>query len=330
MSTETLTISLENGCIKGSDHISGDVDDTQYVTLTDDDDLNSVTFAKFGTGTPSESGEGSGGDDEYYLDLEGFDDDFTINVKSMDEGDTFFVKGALSYTSDGDEYTINYIGSDGLVHECTIDVDSTNGTGVAGISITCFATGTMIDTPKGLVAVQDLGPGDQVLCGDGQSRPIMWMSQRYVSKAEMALQPEFRPIRIRKDAFGDNGPHTDLIVSPQHRVLLSDWRAELLFGEAEVLVPAVHLTDDRNITPDYQADDVTYYHFMFDSHQTVWSNGLETESFFPGDEAIEGVQTEAKEELYQLFPELKSNPVSYGKTCHLTLKAHEAMSMMGV
>jgi hypothetical protein len=329
VATETLTIALTDGYIQGSDYFVGDEDDTQYVTLIDGGVLSSIIIKNFGKDTATESGEGDGGDDEFYIDLSDFNDDFSVEVMSMDPGDSFYVSGALSWSNVGNVCTVYYIGSDGLVHELTIDVESTNGTGVASIVITCFAKGTMIQTTNGPLPVETLAIGDKIMCGDGTSRRIRWFSERYISEDEMLENPDFRPICIRKDALGDNVPNQDLVVSPQHRVLLSDWRAELLFGAAEVLVPAVHLADDKNITRDHQAKDVTYYHFMFDEHQTVWSNGLESESFFPGDTAINGVEDDARCELYRLFPELEDNPTTYGATYRPTLKAHEVMSMMG-
>lgn len=330
MATETITISIPGGPaeIEGENYVSN-IDDTQYVTLTDGGSITSLSLEKFGRGTPTEAGEGPGGDDVFILDLSEFNDDFTITVKSMDAGDTFDISGALSSSNVGNVYTINYIGSDGLTHTVVIDVESTNGTGVAGIVITCFAEGVMIETGEGLTAVQDLAVGDAVLCGDGELRPARWVSKRIVTEAEMNSHPEFRPIRIRKDALAENVPNADLVVSPQHRVLVNDWRAELMFGEEEVLVPAVHMINDRDILRDYNINEVTYYHFMFDSHHTVWSNGMETESFFPGDEAIDGVGKAGRAELFKLFPELEDAPASYGPTCRPTLKAHEAHAMLG-
>ncbi len=329
MTTETLSIPLTDGEFSGHDHVSNP-DDTQYVTVTDGGALTHVTFQSWGSGIATEPGQGPGGDDDFTFDLKGFDDDFSVSVKSMTAGDHFDISGAVSWSHAGDVYTINYIGSDDKTHSMEIDAHSTNDTGDVSVNITCFGAGTMIETSQGITPVEYLNCGDLVKCGDGQYYPIRWVSRRLVTAAEMKNNPDFRPILIAKDALYKNVPERDLIVSPQHRIVIDDWRAELLFGQERVLVPAVHLLNDRDITRDYSSDEVTYYHFMFDRHRTVFSNGLESESFFPGAEAIRGVEDSARAELFALFPELAEDPDALGETCCPTLKAHEAMAMVGL
>ncbi len=328
MSTETITIPLTNGNLNGSDFVYNE-DDTQYVTLTDGGNISFVQLGHFGKGTPTQIGEGPGGNDEFHIDLSNFDDDFTLTSNSLDSGDTFFVSGGLSWSQTGNVYTIRYIGSDDKEHDFDIDVESTNNTGIAKITIACFAQGMMIETDNGRVPVESLEIGDMVLCGDAEYHPLRWVSQRHIGQPEMAANGDFRPIRICRNALGNNMPDADLVVSPQHRVLLSDWRAELMFGAAEVLVAAAHLVNDRDIVRDHSCDHVTYCHFMFDDHQTVWSNGIETESFYPGATALRGVEPAARNELFALFPDLATAPETYGATCQPALKAHEAMAMLG-
>jgi len=328
MTTQSLSIPLPNGAFKGSDFVSNP-NDTQYVNVTDGGHLEKVSFKDWGDDPSSEAGQGPGGDDTFNIDLAGFNDDFSISVKSMDSGDTFNISGASSWSSDGHVFTIDYVGADNQSHRLTIDAESQNG-GDASVNITCFATGTMIETAEGFTPVEYLSPGDMVKCGDGKYRPICWVSRRAVTAPEMRLHPDYRPIRIARDALYPNVPSRDLVVSPQHRIVIDDWRAELLFGQERVLVPAVHLLNDRDITRDHTIDEVTYYHFMFDRHHTVFSNGLESESFFPGVEAIRGVEEAARAELFALFPELADDPDALGDTCCPTLKAHEAMAMVGL
>lgn len=112
----------------------------------------------------------------------------------------------------------------------------------------CFTPGTMIRTPEGLRAVETLQVGDLVETFDHGPQPIRWIGSSDVGPFRMALSPGFRPVRICKGAFGNGRPERDLVVSPQHRVLLEGWRAELLYGEVQVLIAAAHLIDDRKVS----------------------------------------------------------------------------------
>lgn len=329
MATQTFDIDLTgSGSYDVSTYHAGDKDDTQYITLTDGGNISSVQLTRFGMGGASETGEGPGGDDEIHIDLSSFNDDFSIDFRSVDSGDTFYVTKASGWSNVGDVYTINYTGSDGFTHTIVVDVDSQNSSNIMKIVITCFARGTSIDTPDGEVCVEDLMPGDKVLCADGIARPIQWCASRWVTEYELKTQPNLAPIRIRKNALGKGLPKNDLLVSPQHKIRLQDWRAELLFAESEVLVPAKFLVNDKNIMRDTSVKEVQYFHIMFDSHQIICSNGIETESFHPGDMALDAIGRAAREELLALFPNIENDLNSYGPACLPALKSYEALALL--
>ena len=111
-------------------------------------------------------------------------------------------------------------------------------------------------------------------------------------------------------------------------MLLDDWRCELLFGQDEVLAPASALLNDSTVTIDRSDRDVTYYHFMFDHHEIVYSNGVETESFHPAFAGVEALDEAKREELFKLFPELEQNADAYGETARTTLKDYEVDVLM--
>jgi hypothetical protein len=120
-----------------------------------------------------------------------------------------------------------------------------------------------------------------------------------------------------------------LIVSPQHCVLLDDWRCELLFGEDEVLAPARALINDNSITVDHGCEEVTYYHFMFDRHEIVYSNGAETESFHPST-GFDAVDADKRDELFKLFPQLETDAMTFGPHARATLQVYEAEVLMAM
>lgn len=187
----------------------------------------------------------------------------------------------------------------------------------------CHATGTMIDVLGGQKPVEALELGDLVRTKDNGFQPVRWIASRTLRGADFAADPSLRPIRIREGALGTSKPSRDLWVSQQHCVLLDDWRCALLFGEDEVLAPAKALVNDHSITVDHSDKEVTYYHFMFDAHEIVYSNGVETESFHPAFAGVDALDADKRAELFKLFPELEADVAQYGDTARATLREFE-------
>ena len=155
--------------------------------------------------------------------------------------------------------------------------------------VICFVPGTRIATPQGFCLIEALQPGDLILTRDNDPQPVLWLGQRHVSGARLHALPALRPIRFRSGAFGRGRPDPDLLVSPQHRMLLKGRAAQALFNEAEVLVTAGCMVNDHTITTDRTLREVTYIHVLLGQHNIIWANGLETESFHPAHAALETV-----------------------------------------
>jgi len=105
--------------------------------------------------------------------------------------------------------------------------------------------------------------------------------------------------------------------------LLSGYQASLLTGQTEVLAAAVHLRDDRHIRR-APCPTVTYVHLMFDRHEIIYAEGVASESFFPGSLGLEALAEPARDELFALFPELRSGCGGFDETARLCLRQHEA------
>ncbi|SEM52367.1 Hemolysin-type calcium-binding repeat-containing protein [Loktanella fryxellensis] len=196
-----------------------------------------------------------------------------------------------------------------LLNGTTVDYTSIEG-------IICFTPGTRIATPMGARDIATLRVGDLVMTRDHGLQPIRWIQQRTVRAAG-----RFAPIRIRPGVL--TGQDSDLLVSPQHRMLFQGYRAELLFGETEVLVAARHLVDGAQVTRE-AGGQVTYIHMMFDAHEIVFAEGAATESFHPGAVGLDAIHDAAREELFAVFPELRADLQHYGDTARRCLRRHEA------
>ncbi|MDA9019555.1 Hint domain-containing protein [Flavimaricola sp.] len=288
---------------KGADTISGDVGNDTIVISEGD------------------SVDGAAGDDIFILE----------DLGEAGTGD-ITVRGGVSEETTGDVLKLGF-GADWSTLTITDDDVLTGKSGTVLLddgslltfseieTIICFTSGTRITTPMGLRPVEDLRPGDLVLTRDHGLQPVRWAGKRTVpGRGKLA------PIRLRKGLIA--GQQADLIVSPQHRVLMQGHRAQMYFGESEVLVAAKHLLiDDRVLREDCEA--VTYVHILFDQHEVILAEGAPTESFHPGQLGLDGIDEAAREELFMIFPELRTNPNGFGKAARQSLKSFEAQLLLG-
>lgn len=107
----------------------------------------------------------------------------------------------------------------------TLVAGTDGGVTVPYSSIPCFVSGTLIETVQGPKAVEALCAGDLIQTRDNGVRPLSWIGGRTV-----AATGRMAPVRITAGALG---VERDLLVSPQHRMLLEGWQAETMFGAAE-------------------------------------------------------------------------------------------------
>lgn len=171
--------------------------------------------------------------------------------------------------------------------------------------IPCFTRGTQIETADGIVAIEDLRPGDMILTRDHGLQPLRWIGSRSLSSETLKHQPELRPIRVKAGALGNDTPRVDLMVSPQHRILVRSAIAQRMFGADEILVAAKQFLQLDGVDIAEDATGVEYFHMLFDRHEIVFSNGAETESLYTGPEALKSVGRAAQNEIFALFPQLR-------------------------
>ncbi|MDO9524712.1 MAG: Hint domain-containing protein, partial [Gemmobacter sp.] len=317
---------------------AGDGDDTVFAGLGDDtvhggagDDLlyggpgDDVLHGGHGNDTFF-GGEGQnvvyGGADRDVI-IGGNAGDVIDGGETGDDYDTLDLTGAgplrVVYSGDNPENgTVEFLDADRNV---TGHLTFTNIENV----IPCFTPGTMVATPRGERMVEDLRIGDKVITRDNGIQEIRWIGRKDLDHAMFSANPHLRPVLIRQGSLGNGLPERDMLVSPNHRVLVANDRTALYFDEHEVLVAAKHLVGTQGIAP-VQSAGTAYIHFMCDRHEVVLSNGAWTESFQPGDYTLKGMGNAQRTEIYELFPELKTPAgVEAYAAARKTLKRHEAM-----
>jgi hypothetical protein len=141
----------------------------------------------------------------------------------------------------------------------------------APVTLVCFVEGTRILTDRGEVAVEDLRAGDLVATLADPAAPfapVLWIGHRKVRLAGHPQAQAMAPIRIRAGALAENTPHRDLLVSPDHCLLLDG-----------ALVPARLLVNGASIVTEQGLAEVTYYHIELARHDAVLAEGAAAESW---------------------------------------------------
>jgi hypothetical protein len=245
-----------------------------------------------------------------------YNDQLDVSGLQNPDGSPITVSDVIVTDDGSGNAKLTFPEGESLVLQGVTPAQMSTGAQLHAAGIPCFTPGAMIATPNGERAIETLRAGDRVMTRDHGLQAIRWIGQRAVP-----AEGKLAPILIRPGVV--TGLEKPLLVSPQHRMLFTGYRAELLFGETEVLLAAKHLVDGRDVTRE-EGGDVTYIHMLFDTHEVVYANGAATESFHPGEEGVASVDDAARAELFDIFPQLRSDLNQYGQTARRCLRKHEA------
>ncbi|WP_370228634.1 Hint domain-containing protein [Cognatishimia sp.] len=167
----------------------------------------------------------------------------------------------------------------------------------------CFAQGTLIRTQDGETTVEDLREGQRVITENGSSA-ICKILSRTLSRRDLRRCPSMRPIRLVAGALGMGLPRNDLILSPQHKVLIPAGKRAVVAGVSDALVPAKKLQSLPGVFTDPAIKSVTYFHILLDAHEIIYANGAPTESLYLGSFGLSTFSELQRIELMSLFPEV--------------------------
>ena len=133
---------------------------------------------------------------------------------------------------------------------------------------------------------------------------VRWVGKTQMNLHDFQAEPHLLPVFIRQGSLGKGLPERDMMLSPNHRVLVANEKTTLRYREREVLVAAKHLTSPGVHT--VQSSGTTYIHFMCDRHEIVLADGIWTETFQPDDHSLKGIGNAQRLEILEIFPELKT------------------------
>ena len=131
---------------------------------------------------------------------------------------------------------------------------------IAESSIACFATGPRILPARGETPVESLRVGDLLptLLG-ARVAPIVWLGHRRANFCQ--------PVCIAAGAFAPGLPHRDIMLSPEHAVLVNG-----------ALIPVRYLVNGASIAP-VAMEKITYWHVELPRHDVLLAEGLPCESY---------------------------------------------------
>lgn len=250
------------------------------------------------------------------------DTTFTANVRfTLSDDSTRDVQAVLIQTTNGDIFLgdlLNNGSADNLDFQRIEILNITGGGGstpfsglfvrssVENSQVVCFTQGTEILTPDGPVRIENLRSGDLVLTGERGPQPIRWIGRRTIDRRQLAHNPKLCPVRISAGALGTGLPRRDLVVSRQHRMLVSSKISERMFGTKDVLVAAIKLVALPGIDVDDTVESVEYFHILLDRHEVVFANGAPSETLLTGPEALKSMPPKMRDEIFTIFPEVAS------------------------
>ncbi|MCA0927677.1 Hint domain-containing protein [Ruegeria profundi] len=133
----------------------------------------------------------------------------------------------------------------------------------------CYDRGTWIRTDQGRIRIEKLKPGDKVWTQDSGYVPVRWVGMQNV-----IATGRFKMVEIPCGTLSNFAP---LLVSQQHRLLITHAMAELHFGSSEVFAPAISFVDAGAA---WLSDKKTacYHHLLLDQHAVIKANGAASES----------------------------------------------------
>ncbi|MCO6158766.1 Hint domain-containing protein [Asaia lannensis] len=135
----------------------------------------------------------------------------------------------------------------------------------------CYMAGTLIETPKGQVAIEALQIGDDITIFEndiGQVRTI-----RAIGCGQANVKPGLPddlagwPVRVCRGALADNLPFKDMLITAEHCLYLKG-----------CFVPVRMLVNGQSIYYDKTITSFNYYHIETDPHSVIKADGVLSET----------------------------------------------------
>jgi len=295
--TPTTTITISDG--SDPDMLGGDTSGDTPFDPTQTYNGEFIYYEVVRTYTDQHGNTYTGMVFEYDIDGNG-DIDAAVNGTSNEE--SYFIAW-IPNGFDPNDVTLASLGPGPVPPDGSVLTATSSLSNASSLTIVCLSSDTLVRTPVGAVRLADICSGDLIETQSGPQN-VRWIGRRRFSNHQIRQNPAVAPVRITAGSMGPGLPKRDLLVSRQHRMLISSTIAERMFGQRDVLVAAIKLAELPGIYVDTSVESIEYVHILFDQHEIIFAEGAPTESLFTGPEALEMIPPEAKAEILEIFPNL--------------------------
>jgi len=168
--------------------------------------------------------------------------------------------------------------------------------------MSCLTSKMRVTTQRGDVAVETLETGDLVLTRDNGFQPVRHVLCKHLTGRYLLDNPHLRPVLVARDAFADNLPYADTMITANSRLPVATSTGGMLRRATEELV-AVKTMIDHDMIQQIDTVGTDYYLIQFDGHEVIAVNGFWLECFNTADTSLGAVGNAQRLEILEIFPE---------------------------
>lgn len=190
-------------------------------------------------------------------------------------------------------------------------------------SFGAFARGALLNTDRGVVAIEDILPGDKVKTVTHGFQTVLWRGAMTLVPNVETQDPRMgKLIRVSADALGIGRPMPDLLLGPSARIYQRSPKLERVTGHTAAFVPASDYIDGINIVEVSPQMPVEVFQLGFDAHERIAVNGVELDSHNPGARHQLGLRGDMLALYLELFPH-KDRIEDFGMLMHPRLSLND-------
>ena len=133
-----------------------------------------------------------------------------------------------------------------------------------------LAAGAIVTTLDGDLPVEFLHAGDRLVTRDAGMVRLRAVTARQVARNDL--------LRITPRALAPTSDAADFWMAAQQPLLLTDWRARIIYGRTRVLLPASRLIDGEHIRRETGGGVTTLFQLHFEQKHFLRVGGIDVTS----------------------------------------------------